>query len=107
MKRYETPTLPITLRYDDGTVASDYVFDFLIFTIVNNKIRIDKRIEYSETSEGKFNVEYTQEETGSLTDGSVYEFQINIMVGEDRVVTDIKRGKVERNLYNEVIINES
>lgn len=104
MKRYETPTLPMTLRYRDGTVASDYLFDFLIFTIVNENVRFDKRIEYSETSEGKFNIEFTQEETGALTDGTVYEMQLNIMVGDDRVVTDIKRGKVERNLYNEVII---
>lgn len=104
MKRYETPTLPITLRYKDGTVASDFVFDFLIFTIENNKTRLDKRVEYSETTEGKFNIEFTQEETGSLIDGTVYEIQLNIMVGEDRIVTDIQRGKVERNLYNEVII---
>lgn len=104
IKRFETPTLPITLRYKDGTVADDYVFDFLIFTIENNKKRIDKRVEYSEVTEGKFNIEFTQEETGSLVDGSVYEIQLNIMIGEDRVPTDIQRGKVERNLYNEVII---
>ena len=104
MRRFETPTLPITLRYKDGTVASDLEFDFLLLTIKNDSYKLEKRVEYADVSEGKFNIEFTQEETGALIDGTIYEMQLNIMVNEDRIVTDIKSGKVERNLHNEVII---
>ena len=104
MIRYETPTLPITLTYGDGTVASDLVFDYLLFTLQNGKYKLEKRIDYSEVTEGKFNVEFTQEETGALEDGSVYEMQLNIMINDDRLPTDIKRGEVKRNLHNEVIV---
>ena len=106
MRKYETPTLPITLRYCDGTIATDLEFDYILFTLTNKNYTIEKRIDVSEVEEGKFYIEFTQEETGALDDKEIYEMQLNIMMNNDRVPTDIKRGKVERNLHNEVIINE-
>lgn len=104
IRRFETPTLPITLKYDDGSVASDLEFDFLIFTMTSKTYKIEKRVEASEVEEGKFYIRFTQEETGALDDKEIFEMQINIMLNDDRIGTDIKRGEVERNLHNEVIV---
>lgn len=104
MRRFATPTLPITLRYRNKTIAEDFEFDYFIFTIANENRIIEKNIPYDSEAKGVYYATFTQEETGSLCDGSVYEMQLNVMVGEQRIPTEIKRGKVQRNLHNEVII---
>ena len=105
MRKFSTPTLPITIQYKDKTPI-DFEFDYLLFTIKNEGRCIEKQIPFSEVVDGKFNIEFTQEETGMLEDNTVYEIELNLMIGDRRIPTDIKRGKVLRNLHNEVIINE-
>ena len=94
----------ITLKYKDGTLATDLDYDYILVTIANEGTVIEKTIPKSEVEEAQFDILFTQEETGSLVVGSHYEVELNIMWGEIRIGTSIQRFKVERNLHNEVIL---
>ena len=76
----------------------------VISAIINEGNLIERTIEYGEVTEAQFDVTLTQEETGSLKVGSVYEAELNIMIGSTRIGTSIQRFKVDRNLHNEVIL---
>lgn len=102
MRRFTTPTLPITIKRKTGEVASDLVFDYLIFTIKAGKKRVDKYVQFSDYSEGKFLVKYTQEETGSF-EGVNVRAEINFFTGSTRVATIIKTINLAENLIDEVI----
>ena len=102
MRRFTTPTLNITIKKKSGEVATDLVFDYLIFTIKANGKRVDKRVEYSEVTEGTFKVRLSQEDTGLL--GSVVvKAELNFFLGETRLATLIKSIDLAENLVNEVI----
>ena len=104
MRQYTTPTLNITIKKKSGEVATDLVFDYLIFTIKGNRIRLDKEIQFSEVTEGKFKVRFTQEETGSLK-GTKARAEINFFAGEKRLATLIKTIDLDENLIDEVVEN--
>ena len=103
MRRFTTPTLHITLKYKNGTLADDLQFDYILLSIENDGKLIERTIPYSEVTEAQFDVTLSQEETGSLKENSTYEVILNIMIAETRIGTSIQRFKVERNLHNEVI----
>lgn len=102
MRRFTTPTLNITIKRENGEVATDLIFDYLMFTIKSNGKRIDKTIPFSEVQEGKFKVRYTQEETGQMGGCSV-KSEINFFTNNTRVGTIIKCINLDDNLVNEVI----
>lgn len=102
MRKFTTPTLNITIKRKSGEVASDLVFDYLIFTLKTGTHRLDKRIEYGETEEGTFKVRFTQEETGAFS-GMTARAEINFFTGSTRVGTLIKSINLDENLINEVI----
>ena len=103
MRQYTTPTLNITLKNKDGTVASDLVFDYLIFSLRSACYRIDKQINPSQVVEGVFSVDFTQEETSKMKLNDDIEMEINIFQNDKRYATNIKRMKVDRNLLQEII----
>lgn len=103
MRTYTTPLLNITLKRKDGTVVTDLMFDYLIFTVSSGKKRIDKRIEASEVEEGTFSVRFTQEETGSLGAYGTTKAEINFFSGNYRLATVIKNINMDANLIEEVI----
>ena len=104
MIEYTTPTLPITIKYRDGTVASDLEFDYVLLTLSGEGMRIERKVDYEDVTEGRFEVELTQEETGSLIANSTLEAQLNIMIGSNRIGTNIKKLTVTKNLHGEVIV---
>ena len=106
MRQYTTPTLNITLKNNDGSVASDLVFDYLIFSLRSACYRIDKQINSSQVVEGVFSVDFTQEEKSKMKLNDDIEMEINIFQNDKRYATNIKRMKVDRNLLQE-IINEN
>lgn len=106
MREFTTPTLNITIRYRDGTVASDLEFDFVLFTLVSGKTIVEKKVPYEDVIEGVFSIEFTQEETGSLTPGSTAECELNIMAGSNRIGSAIKRIAISKNLHQGVITND-
>lgn len=110
MRNFTTPTFTITVKKkvgidDNGALilepATDFVFDYLIFSIKSIGKRIDKRVEYSDYIDGQFKVRFTQEETGTLK--GTAEAEINFMRGNTRIATCIQTIDVEKNLINEVI----
>lgn len=102
MRRFTTPTLNITIKKKSGEVASDLVFDYLIFTLKANGKRLDKRIEFAEVTEGTFKIRFTQEETGMFS-GVNARAEINFFAGDVRLGTLIKNIDLEENLIDEVI----
>ena len=96
MRKFTTPTLNITIKKKDGSVASDLTFDYLLFTIKTSGKRVDKRVEYSEVTDGRFSVRFTQEETGAF--GNVQaQAEINFFSGSTRVATIIKTMRLDEN----------
>lgn len=102
MRRFTTPTLNITIKKKSGEVASDLVFDYLIFTLKANGKRLDKRIEFADFDEGTFKVRFTQEETGGFS-GMTARAEINFFTGSTRLGTIIKSINLDENLIDEVI----
>lgn len=102
MRKFTTPTLNITIKKKSGEVATDLVFDYLIFTLKANGKRLDKAIEYAEVEEGTFKVRFTQEETGAFSGMSV-KAEINFFTGSTRLGTLIRTIDLEENLIDEVI----
>lgn len=102
MRKFTTPTLAITLKKKTGEIASDLVFEYLIFSLKSGTKRLDKRVESAEVTEGTFKVIYTQEETGAFM-GATVRAEINIFSGSTRLGTLIKDVNLEENLINEVV----
>ena len=105
MRTYTTPTINITLRKKDGTLLNDFAFDYIIATMKNKNVIINRRIEKEDVIESQFDIDLTQEETSQLTVDSFLEIELNIFFeGDKRIATDIKTLKIQRNLLNKIII---
>ena len=102
MRKYTTPTLNVTLKKRSGEIATDLVFDYLIFTLKANGKRLDKRVEFADVEEGIFKIRFTQEETGMFL-GMTARAEINFLAGSTRLGTLIKDINLEENLIDEVI----
>ena len=102
MRKFTTPTLNITIKRKSGEVATDLVFDYLIFTLKTGQKRLDNRVDYSDFAEGQFKVRFTQEETGDFS-GMTARAEINFFTGSTRVATLIKSVNLDENLINEVV----
>ena len=102
MRKFTTPTLNIRIFKNNEEPASDLIFEYLIFTLKDDKHRLDKRIEFAEFDEGTFKVRYTQEETGSFA-SNMARAEINFFNGETRLGTLIKTINLAENLINEVV----
>lgn len=107
MRRYTTPTLTFHLT-KKGEPLSDLVFDYLILTIKQGKCAVlEREIPYSEfrIEDASFHIKLTQEETALLTtEGAPIEAEVNIMIGEDRFASSIKKLNIEKNLKDEVVV---
>ena len=103
IRQYTTPTLNITLRYHDGTIADDLVFDYLIFTLKSACYEISRQVLYEEVKEGKFKINFTQEETAKMHINEVVEMELNFFDNDKRFATNIQRMQIDRNLLNRVI----
>lgn len=96
MIKWTTPTLAIT-------IPSDLMFDYLILTLKGAKATYDKRVEYSEVTEGQFEVTLSQEETGTFMSGERVEAQINFFYDEKRIATYPQMLYVTKNLLNKAV----
>lgn len=99
MIRWTTPTLQCS-------IPSDIVFDTILITLKQGSVAIEKTISAEEVDEGKFNVFFTQKETGKFVKDCDIEVQCNIMNGGTRLATNIVRLQICKNLHDG-IINES
>lgn len=96
MIKWTTPTLKCT-------IPNDLQLDYVLLTLKQNSIAIEKRIEAANITDGVFEVYFTQEETGQFYKNMSIEAQLNIMHGETRLATNIVQLKITENLHDEVI----
>lgn len=99
MIKWTTPTLTCT-------IPPNIDFEYIILTLKQNEIVLNKRIEKEQVNLGRFDVSFTQEETGQFDKLFNIEAQLNIINGDVRLGTNIETIMITKNLYDEVIINE-
>lgn len=97
MIRWTTPTL--TCSMPDGITC-----DYVILTIRQGDLLIEKTIQSSEITEDVFSVTLTQSETGSLIAHLPCEAQLNIVKDDVRLATNVVELEIDINLHNEAIV---
>lgn len=97
MIRWTTPTLQCT-------IPKEIDCEYIILTLKQNKVLIEKTIQSSEIVDGVFSVTYTQDETSRFQKDIAVEAQLNIINGASRLATNIIPLHVDRNLHNEEIL---
>ena len=108
-RKWTTPTLTFTLRdKETKEPLTDLVFDFLVITLSTRGLIIEKEISFEDYNKetAQFTIKLTQEETGQLTSSLSVECEANIMIGQDRVASDLATFQVAKNLHCGVINNE-
>ena len=105
MRNYSTPTFDIKLKNKKtGEVLSDLEFDYVLVTIKSECAVIERKVMYEDVTEGLFQIELTQAETGALGTNVGVEMELNIMAGSNRIPSTIKRITLGKNLHDEVIL---
>lgn len=85
------------------TIPSDLPLDYVLLTLKQNSLVMEKTIPAEEITDGIFYVTFTQEETSQFNIGYPIEVQINIMSGSTRMASRILQVAATTNLHNEVI----
>lgn len=88
------------------SIPTELVFEYILLTLKQGNTSIEKTILSDEVVDGKFDVVFSQEETGQFQLYKEIEAQLNIMNGDVRVATNIVKMKIERNLHDEIIGDE-
>ncbi len=97
MIKWTTPTLCCS-------IPNDITFDYLLLTLKQGSILIEKTIDKGQVDEdGNFSVVLTQEETGSFDRFNKIEAQLNIIFEDTRMATNIVDIQFTQNLHDEVI----
>ena len=96
--RGTTPTFTLTFPDTVDLTAANKVY----VTFTSGNSIITKTDEDLEITEHEIAVYLTQEETLSFATGTV-EIQVNWMVGENRIASEIKNYSISRQLLNQVI----
>lgn len=97
MIKWTTPSLKCT-------IPKEVVFDYIILTLVQGDITLEKKIQSSDVTDGEFIVTFTQEETGQLNFKLEVNAQLNIINGEQRLATNIVQMGVTRNLIDGMLL---
>lgn len=105
MRQYTTPSLKVTLKRKDGSIATDLNFTYLIFSIRSSCQALDIKLDKEEVIDGVFYVNLTQEQTAKLKLDVNAEVEVNFFHGDDRFATSIQKLKVNRNLLDRIIEN--
>lgn len=96
MIKWTTPSLKCT-------IPKEVVFDYIILTLVQGDITLEKKIQSGDVTDGEFIVTFTQEETGQLNFNLAVYAQLNIINGEQRLATNIVQMGVTKNLFDGVL----
>lgn len=96
MIKWTTPTLKCT-------IPSDLEVDYVILSLRQDNVLLEKTIDKAEIENGVFYVTYSQIGTGRFNHDKKVEAQLNIMNGDTRIATNIIELKITKNLHPEVI----
>lgn len=99
MIKWTTPTLTCIL-------PDDVDYDYVILTLKQGSVVVEKTIQASEIQDGQFTATFAQSETGQFDASNMYEYveaQLNIVKGDTRLATNIVKLEIDKNLHNEAI----
>lgn len=99
MIKWTTPTLTCKL-------PDDVDYDYVILTLKQGNVVIEKTIQAENIQNRQFSVLFTQAETGQLVADNMFifaEVQLNIIKGTTRVATNIIELQIDKNLHDEAI----
>lgn len=96
MIKWTTPSL-------ECCVPSELEYDYILFTLMQDEIVIERTVSQEQVQDGKFTLFFTQEETSQFKLLSPVEAQLNVMKGGVRIATNIETLSIDRNLHDEYI----
>lgn len=96
MIKWTTPNL-------ECSIPNNIELDYIILTLKQNEVVINKRIEKENVNLGRFEVSLTQEETAMFDPLFNVEAQVNIINGNKRLASNTEMLVISKNLYDEVI----
>lgn len=99
MIKWTTPTLKCN-------IPEGLEFDYILLTLKQGKIVIEKTIEKESVIDNAFSVFFSQDETSLFAESIIINAQLNIMYGNTRQATNIVDLKITRNLHDEYIEGE-
>lgn len=99
MIKWTTPSLTCT-------VPDGIEYEYIVFTLSQNDIKVEKTIQAEDVVDNKFTVTLTQTETSQFNIAYKVEAQLNIMHGNTRLATNIVELQMSKNLHNEEISGE-
>lgn len=108
MRQYTTPTLPLMTEGVDITGA-DYIWVTFSDKNRNQVVTKEQSDLMNLAFDGEntiFDVRLTQEETGSFIVNAKVDVEVNWMVGNERLATEIKTLSVKENLLKQVMPKE-
>lgn len=96
MIKWTTPTLKCN-------IPEGLEFDYILLTLKQGKIVIEKMIEKESVIDNAFSVFFSQDETSLFAESIIINAQLNIMFGNTRQATNIVDLKITKNLHDEEI----
>ena len=96
MIKWTTPTVKCS-------IPPELPLDYVLLTLKQREIKLEKKIDAPEIEDGVFYVRFTQEETSMFNIGYNIEAQVNIMSGSTRLASRKLTITPTDNLHNEVI----
>ena len=85
------------------TIPADLPLDYVLLTMKQDSIKLEKKIMADQIEDGVFYVTFTQEETSMFDLWKEIQVQVNIMSGSTRMASRILIVTATHNLHNEVI----
>lgn len=96
MKKWTTPSVKCT-------IPNELPLDYVLLTLKQDAIKIEKKVMASEVEDGVFYVTFTQEETSLFDVGKKIKVQVNIMSGNTRLASRILEIVATCNLHDEAL----
>lgn len=96
MVKWTTPTVKCT-------IPDELPLDYLILTLKQDAVLLEKKVMAEEIEEGVFYVTFSQEETSLFDFGKKIKVQVNIMSGSTRLASRILEIMATCNLHEGVI----
>lgn len=96
MKKWTTPSVKCT-------IPKELPLDYVLLTLKQDAIKIEKKVMANEVKDGVFYVSFTQEETSMFDAGKKIQVQVNIMSGNTRLASRILEVVATCNLHDGVL----
>lgn len=96
MIKWTTPTIKCT-------IPNDLIFEYIILTLRQSNIKVEKRVNFEDVTDGVFYAHFEQKDTSKFNKEYKVKAQLNIMHGDTRLATNIIELKMGENLHDELL----